>query len=297
MKTAQAPKTLQGQWTPWRAVDSSYPCIVPVQRNCTELCKRTQVGFTLAPGTPAPRNSSELGQRVQGLPQHRITSAPGMPTPGHHRRTHVFPPGFALASPPKADAARPAPTPVRRAFHGSSPPWDRSVSASPRPHGHCDASPRRIATSPSVVHEQSLDGGVCGEGQQKMTHIMSGCNSQDSTAASSVCLSRDFSDTSNDSLQKTMNSLSHSTSNVSMVSPNVLHLRNDSLRLQNQVLALRLHKATCQLQHQQKMVHLLMKQLQKEQGRRHSMEDALLESCSCCAAVNHQLTFDSGRGH
>jgi len=50
-----------------------------------------------------------------------------------------------------------------------------------------------------------------------------------------------------------------------------LHLHSDALRLNNQFLAE-------QLQHQQKMVRLLLKQLEKEEERRHSLEDALLES-------------------
>jgi len=56
-----------------------------------------------------------------------------------------------------------------------------------------------------------------------------------------------------------------------------------------------------QLQHQQKMVQLLMQQLRKEQERFHSLEDALLESrsclCPCITTGKSQLTSDSGPGH
>jgi len=73
--------------------------------------------------------------------------------------------------------------------------------------------------------------------------------------------------------------------------PYAVHLHKNSLHPNNQFVAE-------QLQHQQKMVKLLMKQLHKEQGRCHSLEDALLESfssvCPCCKC---QLTCDSGPGH
>jgi len=75
--------------------------------------------------------------------------------------------------------------------------------------------------------------------------------------------------------------------------PDAMHRYKDSLRLNNQ--------SAEQLQRLQQMVQLLMRQLEKEQERRHSLEDALLESCSCfcacCTTGKCQLPCDSGPGH
>merc|ERR1711956_50569 len=88
---------------------------------------------------------------------------------------------------------------------------------------------------------------------------------------------------------------------VSTECPDAEHEHKDSLSLHNQFLEQQLRKAIGQLQHQQKMVQLLLKQLGKERERRHSMEDALVESrsclCPCCTTAQGQLTFDSGPGH
>merc|ERR1719362_1955626 len=106
-----------------------------------------------------------------------------------------------------------------------------------------------------------------------MTHNMSRSISKASTAASV-----DLSDTSNGSPK------------ASMESPD-MHLHNDSLCPQNQFLRKRLHKATCQLHHQQKMVSLLMKEVEKEQERCYNMENALLESCSCLGHCCQEAQF------
>lgn len=51
-----------------------------------------------------------------------------------------------------------------------------------------------------------------------------------------------------------------------------------------QCLETQLHKASGQLQHQQKMVKQLLQHLETERGRRHKLEDALADGClcSCC---------------
>jgi len=61
-----------------------------------------------------------------------------------------------------------------------------------------------------------------------------------------------------------------------------------------QLLEAQLHKASHQLQHQQKMVKQLMQHVATEQERRISLENALVDSCSCscCEQGQRQLKFD-----
>lgn len=240
-----------------RAVDSGHPGVQPVQQNYRALCKRTEVA-------PVQRKA--------------------------------LPPGFTTA-PGTADAARLAPAAFQMTLHDNSPPralmFACSLSVSPRPHGQRDASPCRRATSPLVVREQSLDDSICTGGQQKMTSRVSRCSSKVSTAASTVCSPRvvvrdlrmDLVGTCNGSSQRVTDPVSRCSlvsrcsSQASTEDPDAVNPRTDSLRLHNQFLELQLHKATRQLQHQQKVVQLLMKQLGKEQETRHRLEDALFERC------------------
>jgi len=250
MRTVQGqkPLTLQGQWTPrqWTPLDavvSCHPGVVPVQHNYRALRKRIEA---------APVQRKDL------------------------------PSGFT-AAPATADATRLVPIAFQMALHGNSPPWavmaPCSVPVSPRPHGQCDAVPCRRASFPSVVCEQSFDDASCTERQQKTNSRVSRCSSRASTTASTICsptvVFRDVRmDLETQPLvavsQQTTDSVSRCSSEASTEDPDALHLHTDSLRIHNKFLAL-------QLQQQQKMVKLLLKQLEKEQERRHRMEDALLE--------------------
>mmetsp|Transcript_114148 Transcript_114148/g.227150 ORF Transcript_114148/g.227150 Transcript_114148/m.227150 type:complete len:215 (+) Transcript_114148:37-681(+) len=130
------------------------------------------------------------------------------------------------------------------------------------------------------------EGEECTRSQQNMTSAVPHFISEVSTAASD--LSMDSSGAYGGTSLRMTDSVSCCSEDVSTEGQGFVHPHNASLYFHNQVLALQLRKATSQLQHQQKMVQRLLKHLQKEQQRRHIVEAALLENCSCLGPVLHK---------
>jgi len=268
---------------------------MPVPKTRTEMYEASQIrtrAFTQAPATPATQTqepaSITMAQATRFysvpvtlvIPPCQFTSPPGTPMYVTHRelrkKTQVPP----LEFPRVGDAASAV---IRLSTSGPGTASVTHLVPAPfcempmpaQPHGHSHSPSCRPAASPFGVRKQSLIDVICSNGERTMTGRMSHCSSTASTAASTVCTSRDFDSTSRTS------SYSPSSSRVLMEGLGAAQRENDSLRLQNQHLARKLHKVTSQLQHQQKMVQLLMNKLEREQERCHIMEDGLLESCSC----------------
>jgi len=137
--------------------------------------------------------------------------------------------------------------------------------------------------------------------QQPQTPFACPHGSQASTDTDTVCSARDVIHMARDvvhflNMTSTCRGSSEKITDpkTSTEGSDAMHLHKDSPRLNDQSHAE-------QLQRQQKMVKLLMKQIEKEQERCHSLEDALLEHCSCvcpCRTTGKcQLKSDSGPGH
>jgi len=153
------------------------------------------------------------------------------------------------------------------------------------------------SSNPGVALVQRSDRPLCGRtyvARAPSIGLPSGVSSRTAHAARTVpaltCMALHSNGTCSRVQQKTCSFQASTTTSISGTPES--HLRSSSkvsTEVQNQLLALQLHKVTLQLRHQQKMAQLLMKQVQKEQDRFHSMEDALLESClylgPCCTPI------------
>jgi len=304
--------TMHRQRTPLFASTSSHPGFVPMQLNSHGSCQRTVVAPFQSEVIASGLSSATGTTQTVAVPLAALSSCymafPGKWTPQSLLAAWSLP---ALAQPhghgdgsPRRPAASPHVVNKQSCYDGiCSEGQQKMTSKVSRLSSQASTVANPVCTPESPkLQQMQAPFAPPQEGSQALTAASTGCTPRDVVHD----LTMDFGGTCRGLPEKTADLVRRfaseastdvpdfrCSSKASLESADAVHLHKGSLRLHNQFLAE-------QLQLQQKMVQLLLKQLEKEQERRHSLEDALLESCSCscpcCTTDKRPLTCDSGAG-